>query len=256
MEVEVNGIKINYIVDGEGQDVILLHGWGQNIQAFEVVHKHLAHRFRVFTIDFPGFGHSDLPPSPWTVEDYVQTLEAFVRTLKIENPILMGHSFGGRVSIVYASKNPVRKMILVDSAGVKPRRSFNYYIKVYSFKLAKQFLKLPIINRREEELLKKLRAKFGSADYKGVSGVMQQTMVRVVNEDLQRFMPNIQASTLLVWGENDTATPVSDAKIMEQKIPDAGLVILKGCGHFSYLEKFHEFKVIIDHFLKEDGEKS
>lgn len=256
MEVQVNGVKINYIVDGKGQDVILLHGWGQNIQAFEMVHKHLANRFRVFTIDFPGFGKSDLPPCPWAVEDYVQTLEAFVKELGIENPILMGHSFGGRVSIVYASRNPVRKMILVDSAGVKPKRRLSYYFKVYSFKFAKQFLKLPIINRREEELLQKLRAKFGSSDYKNSAGVVQQTMVRVVNEDLQHFMPNIQASTLLVWGENDTATPVSDGKIMEKKIPDAGLVVLKGCGHFSYLEKFHEFKVIIDHFLKKDGEKS
>lgn len=254
MEIQVNGVKVNYIVDGQGQDVILLHGWGQNIEAFKMVHDHLANRFRVFTIDFPGFGQSDMPPTPWMVEDYVQTVEMFVRELDIQNPILIGHSFGGRVSIVYASRNPVRKMILVDSAGIKPKRSLNYYLKVYTFKTAKKLLKLPIINRREQELLQKLRGKFGSSDYKSISGVLQQTMVKVVNEDLQRFMPSISTATLLIWGENDTATPVSDAKIMEKSIPDAGLVILKNCGHFSYLEKFHEFKVIVDHFLKKDGE--
>ena len=254
MEIKVNGVKVNYIVDGQGQDVILLHGWGQNIEAFKMVHNHLADRFRVFTLDFPGFGQSDMPPVPWMVEDYVQTVELFVKQLGIQNPILIGHSFGGRVSIVYASRNPVKKVILVDSAGIKPKRSLKYYAKVYTFKTAKHLLKLPIINRKEEELLQKLRGKFGSSDYKSISGVLQQTMVRVVNEDLQPFMLKISAPTLLIWGENDTATPVSDAKIMEKKIPDAGLVVLKDCGHFSYLEKFYEFRMIVDHFLKKDGE--
>ena len=90
-------------------------------------------------------------------------------------------------------------------------------------------MKFPIVNRKEEVLLQKLRAKFGSSDYTNVSGVMQQTMVLVVNEDLQLFMPKIQAPTLLIWGENDTVTPISDGKIMEKKIPDAGLVVLKDC---------------------------
>ena len=256
MEIQAKGVKINYIMNGSGQDVILLHGWGQNIVVFAAVHQHLASCFRVFTIDFPGFGASVDPPKPWTVKDYAEMLEDFVKQLGIKNPILMGHSFGGRVGIVYASRNPVCKMILVDSAGIKPKRSLSYYLKVYSFKTAKYLLKFPIVNRKEEVLLQKLRAKFGSSDYTNVSGVMQQTMVLVVNEDLQPFMPKIQAPTLLIWGENDTVTPISDGKIMEKKIPDAGLVVLKDCGHFSYLEKFYEFQIIIDHFLKKDGEKS
>ena len=177
MEIQAKGVKINYIMNGSGQDVILLHGWGQNIEAFAAVHQHLASCFRVFTIDFPGFGASVDPPKPWTVKDYAEMLEDFVKQLGIKNPILMGHSFGGRVGIVYASRNPVCKMILVDSAGIKPKRSLSYYLKVYSFKTAKYLLKFPIVNRKEEVLLQKLRAKFGSSDYTNVSGVMQQTMV-------------------------------------------------------------------------------
>jgi pimeloyl-ACP methyl ester carboxylesterase len=255
MQISIDGVKVNYIVSGEGRNIVLLHGWGQNIQAFESVHKFLEKKFRVFTIDFPGFGASDQPPTPWGIEEYTVLVEKFINELHIEDPILIGHSFGGRVSIVYGSRNSVRKIILVDSAGVKPKRSINYYIKVYTFKTAKYLLKLPIINLREKELLDKLRAKFGSSDYKNSSGVLQQTMVKVVNEDLTHLMPKISAPTLLIWGENDTATPVSDGKLMEKLIPDAGLVVLKGCGHFSYLEKFNEFAVIVDHFLKKDGAK-
>ncbi|MDF2608257.1 MAG: alpha/beta hydrolase family protein [Bacillales bacterium] len=253
MHIVIDGVKVNYIVSGEGRNVILLHGWGQNIQAFEAVHKFLDKKFRVYTIDFPGFGESDQPPVPWGIEEYTVLVEKFVNELQIIDPILVGHSFGGRVSIVYSSRNEVRKVILVDSAGVKPKRSLEYYVKVYTFKTAKHLLRLPIINKYEKEFLNKLRSKFGSSDYKNTTGVLQQTMVKVVNEDLTHLMPKISAPTLLIWGENDTATPVSDGKLMEKLIPDAGLVILKGCGHFSYLEKFNEFAVIVDHFLKKDG---
>jgi pimeloyl-ACP methyl ester carboxylesterase len=253
MHIEIDGVKVNYIVSGEGRNVILLHGWGQNIQAFQAVHNFLESKFRVYTIDFPGFGESDGPPVPWGIEDYTTLVEKFVKNLQINDPILIGHSFGGRVSIVYSSRNDVRKVILVDSAGVKPKRSLDYYVKVYTFKSAKYLLKLPIISKFEKELLGKLRSKFGSSDYKNTSGVLQQTMVKVVNEDLTHLMPKIKAPTLLIWGEDDTATPVSDGRLMEKLIPDAGLVVLKGCGHFSYLEKFNEFAVIVDHFLKKDG---
>ncbi|MGL4819976.1 MAG: alpha/beta fold hydrolase [Bacilli bacterium] len=254
MKIEINGVAVNYHQSGEGNDVVLLHGWGQNIEMFMPVHKHLEKHFRVTTIDFPGFGDSDEPPTAWDVNDYTVMLERFLSKLNITNPILVGHSFGGRVSIYYSSRNPVRKVILVDSAGVKPKRKLNYYVRVYSFKLAKQLLKLPGLRKDEAKHLEALRKRFGSSDYRSASPVMQQSMVKVVNEDLQFLMPKMAAPTLLVWGENDTATPVGDAKIMEKLIPDAGLVVLKDCGHYAYLEKLGEFLVIVDHFLKNDRE--
>ncbi|MFB5660442.1 alpha/beta fold hydrolase [Alteribacillus sp. HJP-4] len=257
MNIDIDGVKINYKVSGEGADVLLLHGWGANIQTFAPVHQSLEKNFKVWSIDFPGFGESEEPPEPWTVADYTDMLGKFLAKLGIDNPILIGHSFGGRVSIKYASAHPVRKIILVDSAGIKPKRKLKYYVKVYTYKTFKKLLKLPIINRYEDDILTKVKGKLGSADYKNVSGTMQQTMVKVVNEDLRHHLPHIKASTLLVWGENDEATPVEDGKIMEEMIPDSGLVVLKRAGHYSYIDNLNEFLIIVDNFLKkEKGERS
>ncbi|HHY21888.1 MAG TPA: alpha/beta hydrolase [Bacilli bacterium] len=253
MHVEIDGMKLHYKVDGEGQDVLLLHGWGANIQTFAPVHQFLSRQFRVFSIDFPGFGESDPPPEQWGVYDYTAFLDKFIKKIGITNPILVGHSFGGRVSIVYSSMyGPVKKVILVDSAGIKPKRKLNYYLKVYFYKACKNILKLPILNRYQESILTKVKGMLGSSDYKNASGVMQQSLVKVVNEDLQHLMPKITVPTLLIWGENDEATPVSDGQMMEKLIPDAGLVVLKNAGHYAYLDKLNEFLVIIDKFLERD----
>jgi pimeloyl-ACP methyl ester carboxylesterase len=189
---------------------------------------------------------------PWGVVDYTDLLVKFFNLLNIQNPILMGHSFGGRVSIQYASSYPVKKMVLIDSAGIKPKHSPQYYVKIYTYKTIKNILRLPLINKYSDEVLKFFKSKLGSSDYKNVSGVMQKTLVKVVNEDLRNILALIKAPTLLIWGENDQATPVADGKIMEKLIPGAGLVVLKHAGHFSYLDKAEEFKIIVKSFLEYD----
>lgn len=253
MYINLTDVRLNYIQSGEGQNVILLHGWGANIGAFRPVHEHLAKHFNVYSIDFPGFGESQEPPEPWGVEDYTDLLREFITKLKIDNPILVGHSFGGRVSIYYAAKyGGIKKIILVDSAGIKPKRNPSYYIKVYTYKACKNILKLPGLRKHADTILTKIKTKTGSADYRNVSGVMQQTLVKVVNEDLQHLMPKIKVPTLLIWGENDEATPVSDGKRMEELIPNAGLVVLKNAGHYAYLDQLHQFLIIVDKFLEED----
>jgi len=138
--------------------------------------------------------------------------------------------------------------VLIDSAGVKPHRSLQYHFKVYSYKLLKHSLKLLAPN-----LLKKMQAKAGSADYRNASANMKKILINVVNEDLTHLMPQIKAPSLLIWGENDLDTPLYQAQTMEKMIPDSGLVVLKNAGHYSYLDKLHEFLTIIDHFLKEDA---
>ncbi|MCD8510672.1 MAG: alpha/beta hydrolase [Bacillus sp. (in: Bacteria)] len=253
MFIDINGMKLNYIVEGEGSPVILLHGWGANIQAFRPVHNHLAKYHRVYTLDLPGFGESQEPPEQWGTEDYTDFLHAFIQKMEIKNPTLLGHSNGGRISIFYATKyGGLNKIILVDSAGVKPKRKLKYYIKVYTYKAAKHLLSLPILNRYKDEILSKVKSKLGSSDYKNSSGVMQQTMVKVVNEDLQHLMPKVNVPVLLIWGENDLDTPVSDGEKMEKLMPDAGLVVLKNASHFAYLDQLRQFLVIVDKFLEKD----
>lgn len=243
------GIKIRYKLSGEGPAIILMHGWGCRAETLESVAHIAAEQHTVYNIDFPGFGLSPEPPAVWGVEDYTNMLEKFVSALGIENPILLGHSFGGRVGILYASRNKVDKLILVDAAGIKPRRSLGYYFKVYSFKAGKVISRIFLGRQRAERRIERMRAARASADYAAASPRMRAILSRVVNEDLRSVMPAIKASTLLVWGENDTATPVSDARIMERLIPDAGLVSFPACGHYSFLDNPFQFAAVLRSFI-------
>ena len=241
-------------MSGDGYPVILLHGWGGAISSFTPVHNHLECKFKTFSIDLPGFGNSDAPSSPWSTEEYANLLEKFINVMGINNPIIIGHSFGGRIAIRLASSIPVKKLILIDSAGIKPKRSFKYYLKVYSYKTASRFLKLPIISLFTANLLESMRQRFGSKDYQNASPILRAILVKTVNEDLKHLLPQIKSPTLLVWGDEDTATPLTDAFVMEKLIPDSGLVRFPGVGHFSYLERINDFLIIIDNFLQNEAQ--
>lgn len=246
----ISGLKIHYTVQGEGSPIVLMHGWGCNLTTLASVVKVAAETHKVYNVDFPGFGESQEPSEVWGVEMYTQMIEQLVKDEQIENPVLLGHSFGGRVGILYASRNKVDKLILVDAAGVKPRRKLKYYFKVYSFKLAKKLLPFILGKEGAQKRIDAMRAKRGSSDYNSASPMMRSILSKVVNEDLKHCMPQIKAPTLLVWGENDTATPLSDAKIMERLIPNAGLVSFPGCGHYSFLDNPLQFAAVLRSFLK------
>lgn len=249
--IDINGMTARFLTTGSGNDVVLLHGWGCDHTIWAGIQKHLAGSgFRVTSLDFPGFGESDEPPAAWGMEEYTVWFERFLAARGITEPILAGHSFGGRVSLVFASRNAARKVILVDAAGIKPRRPPKYYIKVYSFKTLKKIAPLLLGKKKAAALIERRRAESGSADYNAASPVMRATLSRVVNEDLRYTMPLISAPTLLIWGANDTATPVRDARIMERLIPDAGLVVFEGAGHYSFLDRPAQFAAILDSFLK------
>ncbi len=249
-DIIINDISLHYTVTGEGPDMILMHGWGCQGSTVASIERVAAESCRVFNIDFPGFGASTEPSEVWGVEDYTSMLEQFVQKTGITNPILLGHSFGGRVGILYASRNKVSKLVLVDAAGVKPRRSIKYYYKVYSYKLGCRLLNAFLGKEKAQKRIDSLRAKRGSSDYNNASTMMKRILSKVVNEDLKNVMPLIKAPTLLIWGENDTATPIRDAKIMEKLIPGAGLVSFPGCGHYSFLDNPIQFAAVLRSFLK------
>lgn len=254
MQITIKGLKVNYHVSGEGKNLILLHGWGCSIQTFAPVHRHYEAFFRTYTLEWPGFGQSEEPPEQWGVADYAELLCAFMEELHIENPIVIAHSFGGRVVIYSAGalKYPFAKLILTGSAGIKPRRGLDYYFKVYTYKLVKRIIMLPGLRQLFKDVYERYRKKAGSADYQNASETMKKVFIKVVNEDLTAYLSQIQAPTLLIWGENDTATPLRDAKIMEKKIPGAGLVVFRNSGHFAFLEMLNHFLSVTDSFLKED----
>lgn len=249
-EIELDGLKVRMEVTGQGAPLILMHGWGCDHTTVRSIAATAAATHKVYNIDFPGFGGSQEPPEVWGVELYTRLIEKLVEQEGLKNPVLIGHSFGGRVSILYASRNPVDKVILVDAAGIKPHRSLKYHLKVYSFKAGKRFWQLLLGKEKAEKRIEKMRASRGSADYASASPRMRAILSKVVNEDLTDRLPLIKAPVLLIWGENDTATPLADAKKMAKLIPDAGLVSFPGCGHYSFLDNPAQFRAVLSSFLK------
>ena len=253
MIIELNGYKINYIDEGEGQPILFLHGWGSSLEVWYGIINHLKAKggFRFVALDFPGCGSSALPNDAMDLNDYTELVLEFCRRLNIENPIIFGHSNGGRVAISLAGQGFIqpKKMVLFGSAGIKSKTTPKKAVKLASFKTAKFFLTLPVIKNYTQDLLNKVRRFFGSSDYNNAPEVMRKTLVSLVNSDISKLLPNIKAPTLLIWGSEDTATPLCDGKKMEKLIPDAGLCVFNGASHFALIERANEVNIILNSFI-------
>lgn len=239
MDCYIDNMKLHYVEDGQGPAVLFLHGWGSNARAFDQVCSLVKDRFRMIRLDFPGFGESDPLRESWCVDDYVDITVKFIEYLGLQRICLIGHSFGGRVIIKMNSRENsfhIDRIMLVDSAGILPPKSMKKEAKIRAFKAGKKILGLKPVEKMFPDALERFRGMFGSADYKNTSGPLRETMVRVINEDLTGYLKNIQAPTLLIWGDQDDATPLRDAEIMQREIPDAGLYVIRGAGHFSFLK--------------------
>ena len=239
MKKKIQDVEINYLQYGEGKDIILLHGWGQNIQMMKPLGDAFANRFRITILDFPGFGESEEPSEPWTINKYSSILEDFIKELDIKKPIVIGHSFGGRVAIRFSARNPIEKLVLFGSPCIRIKEDLSITVK-----LLKKLKQLPGLNSFGEFMKKYI----GSRDYKQASPIMRQTLVNVVNEDLSKYAREIEEPTLLIWGENDTEAPVNDAKELEKIMIDAALIILPGT-HYAYLENLPQVINILNNFF-------
>lgn len=244
MECLVKGIRVNYEMKGQGDTVLLLHGWASSLRPYRQLMEQLCVKYRVIALDFPGMGQSEEPPEPWDVDGFADFTLAFLEQFGVEKISLVGHSYGGRVILKLANRDlpfAIDRIVLIDSAGIKPPSSKKKSARQRVYKLGKWFLSLKPVARLFPTALEKLRVKFGSADYAAASPIMRQCLVKAVNEDLSHLLPGVKAPTLLVWGDRDTATPLSDAKQMEQAIPNAGLALIPGTGHFSFVENPYLF---------------
>lgn len=249
MEVIINDVKVYYEKSGsQKRSVILLHGWGQNTLMMKPIADHLSQFFTVYNLDFPGFGQSGTPLVTWGIPEYSDMLKQFIEINEIDNPILIGHSFGVRVSIYYAKDHPVSKMVLTGGAGILPKRGFKYYLRTYTYKALKAILSLPGLKKVKEKMMKNA----GSEDYRALEGAMRSSFVEIVNLDLSPYLKEIDCEVLLVWGEHDDATPLWMGKQMEKEMPNAGLAIFENEGHYAYFNQMQRFLNVIDIFLEED----
>ncbi|MEX0608069.1 MAG: alpha/beta hydrolase [Balneolaceae bacterium] len=242
---------------GEGKPLVILHGWGSSKRVMMPIAQNLAAIRTCYNLDLPGFGDSPEPVSSWSIDDYADSVQAFIESLEDEKVDLLVHSFGGRITLKLCArkfgKTHIDKVLITGGAGMKPRRSFKFYLKKYAAKTLKApFLLLPGSLRetalswlRGTELWKSL----GSSEYSTLSGVMRETFVKSVTEYLEPTLPNIFHEVLLLWGRNDDATPIYQAERMEQGIKNAALVVIDDAGHYAFLDKPKQFAKIAEAFF-------
>lgn len=250
--------EIIYEKTGQGKPLVILHGWGSSKRVMMPVAQNLAHLRTNYVLDLPGFGDSPDPARPWSIDDYADAVQAFIKSLDEEKVDLLVHSFGGRIILKLCArdfgKDHIDKVLITGGAGMKPKRSFKFYLKKYTAKILKvPFMILPALLR--EKALGWLRGtslwkSLGSSDYSKLSGVMRETFVKSVTENLESSLPQIPHEVLLLWGRNDDATPVYQAERIEKGIENAALVIIEDAGHYAFLDKPKQFTRIAEAFFK------
>lgn len=226
-----------FYLDNEKTDskaLLFVHGWGADKDNLRAVYQKLTDKYRIISIDLPGFGESSAPKEVIGSDDYARIIVEFLSKLNINQISYIGHSFGGKLGVVLAGNNmfDIKNLVLIDSSGVKPKRRVVWYVKVYFYKIMKQVYSKFVKDIKKIDAFKK---KFGSDDYKN-AGSMLNIFLKIVNEDYTYILDKILCPTFIYWGEKDRDTPLWMAKLMHKKIKDSGLFVVKNGGHYSFLD--------------------
>lgn len=248
--LDIQGITTRCRTTGQGPPVLVLHGWGASIEAVAPIVTALQGICVVHAVDLPGFGQAGMPPRPWGVEEYAEWTRALLAALSLPRASIVGHSHGGRIALYLAARDPelVDKLLLIDAAGIRAPRTLRWYRRVAMAKFAKHVLRH--LGPWGRALGSRLIGRTASADYSATAEILRPTFNRLVSTDLTSLLGEIQAPTLLIWGQNDQDTPLRDGETMQRLIPDAGLVVFEGAGHFAYADQPQRFALVARHFLQ------
>lgn len=254
MYIYLNGINLYYEKHGtKKQNILILPGWGDTRKTFDYLINYLEDYFTIYILDYPGFGNSSMPNHDLTIYDYSDLIDKFIDILKIDNPILIGHSFGGRLISLLTTKynHKYKKLLLIDVAGLKKKKNIKLILKQTLYKILKKLGKL-LPKKFRQKYLDYLFNKFSSSDYKTLDKRMLKTFQNVVHEDLTNYYSNINLETLILWGTLDDITPLKDGKKINKLIKNSCLIEIQGTKHFPYLEKKYLVAKIIMEYLKKD----
>jgi pimeloyl-ACP methyl ester carboxylesterase len=249
MKIIVQNLATEYLDEGTGKIVLFLHGWQDNLHTFDYLVYLLSPTLRIIRLDLPGFGKSEVPKETWDLDHYVGFVKDFIQKLNIQVDTLVGHSFGGRIAIKgEATKNlQAQKIILICSAGIAKNRTFrNSLLKILA-KIGGLITCIPPLIFWREELRKRVYSFIGS-DYLN-TGKLKETFLKIISEDLSASAKKITTPTLLIWGESDTETPLSDGKQLSRLIHNSKLEVISGAGHFVHKEKSQEVAKLVQEFL-------
>ena len=258
MNMQISGVNMHYELYGAGEKrVVLLHGWGCSGDLMKTVGEHLSKDMTVLAVDFPAHGKSSQPLEPWGVPEFAACLKELLAKLDFMPCSVIAHSFGGRVTIELASADAdmFDRIILTGAAGIRKQSDDRATQKTSTYKKLKSLVesarKLRIFGNLPDRWQEILIQKYGSKDYAALSPEMRKTFVKIVNYDQSEKLAAIKNSTLLIWGDKDTETPLWMGQQMEREIPDSALIVLNGGTHFAYLEHAARFNAIARSFLVE-----
>ena len=229
--------------------LIILPGWGDTRKTFDFYINNLKNKYTIYIFDYPGFGNSKFPNYSLTIDDYAKYIKDFIKEKNINNPYILCHSFGCRISLLLIGKYRilVDRLIIIGGAGIR-RKSINRKYRIFKYKLLRK-LSIFIPKNKKEKYLKKLINKYGSNDYKELNNLQRISFSNIVNTDLRKYISYIYSPTILIWGEKDTSTPLKDGNYMNKRIKDSALITIKKGTHFVYLEYPFYILNIINNFF-------
>ncbi len=233
MYTTTNNQSIYYQKVGKGLNLVLLHGFGQDVSTWWGITDLLKDDFTLWLIDLPGFGRSENPKKPFSVKDYADIIQGFIKENKITNATVLGHSLGGRVAIKLASLHPydLTRLVLEDTAGIRPDKNILQSLSLPAAKIIKYLM--PDLFGLKTRLRHRVYRKLES-DY--LTALDKPTFINVINEDLTSDMKKIKTETLVLWGEKDRTVPLVNARRIYQIIGNSRLEIIDNVGHFPHLE--------------------
>lgn len=239
-----------------GYNLIILPGWGGSHDTWRDFVKVAEKYFdQVKVIDLPCFGDCPCPQTVWGVEDYAQYAYSEISKLNFTNTVLMGHSFGGQVSVKFASEHPemIKKMILSGPAVFRPSFSVRRFFFGLLAKFGKKIFSLPFLEKAGVFARKFLYHKIiKSRDYVDSAGIKKEIFKKIIRQDLSGILPKIEIPTLILWGEKDAFVPLKNGKKMLQMMPKSSLHIVKKAGHGLHINNREEMILTIQHFLHDE----
>lgn len=254
MYFKSNNISIYYEKHGDGNNnILILPGWGNTRNTFYNIINNLKEQdYTIYIVDYPGFGNSKILEKELNIYDYAFIINSFLKKLNIKKPIIIAHSFGGRITSILEGfyKLKFKKIILIDVAGIKRRKKLKIFLKEKIYKILKKLTYL-LPKIKQEKFRQKLLLLFASADYKSIPLSMKKTFQNIIKEDLRKYYKNIETETLIIWGENDPDTPLKDGLLIKKLIKNSEIIVYKNSNHFSYLNYPDLTNKIINSFLNE-----
>lgn len=248
MKIIIQGLAAEYADEGQGPVILMLHGWKDTLHTFDEITRELSRTHRVVRLDMPGFGQSDMPDPRWRLDDYVDFVEAFIEKLGLDVDVLLGHSFGGRVSIKGLARNVFhpRKLVLIAAAGVSEKKRGRSGVLQIVAKVGK-LATLPLPKGVRSKLRRRLYEQVGS-DYHS-TGRLKDIFLHVIGEDLSEAASCIATPALLIWGEHDQQTPLIDGEKLARLIRGSKMEVMKGATHFVHREYPEKVAASIKHFV-------